>query len=125
MKTTVLTEGSILFRNIRPRRQFAGQKKLFQSFLLFFLQAFFISCVSVSSPEREYAIAFSALEDAEVFSADSPSSYSKARRFYQKGVSMYRRGEYGEAKSLFSKSIRFSEKTELRGRIKEAREIEE
>lgn len=93
--------------------------------LLFFLQSFCASCASTSSPDKEYAVAFSALEDAQAFSADSPSSYLKARRLYRKGVSMYNKEDYTEAKNLFEKSVQFSEKTELRGRIKKVREVEE
>ena len=95
----------------------------FLSFLLVFL--FLTACVS-TIPNKEYAIAQTAILTAKKFEADKrfPKLYSKALAFYQKGVSLYKKQNYDESRSLFEESIQLTEKVEFKARLQQLKETE-
>ena len=92
-------------------------------FLLFI--NFFTTCIS-TQPNKEYALAQSALLTAKQFSADQmfPKTYSKALSFYNKGVSLYKKQDYEEARNSFEEAIKLAEKAEFKARLKKIRESE-
>ena len=91
------------------------------SFLLFF--GTLTACVS-TDPNKEYALAHSALLTAKQFEADklSPKNYTKALSFYKKAVSLYKKQSYEEAKNFFEESIQFAEKAEFKARLQQLKE---
>ena len=84
-----------------------------------------VSCISVL-PYEEYAIAQRALLRAQKFSVEKTASqsYSKALILYKKGVDFYKNEKYEKAFYAFKESILFSEKAELKARIKQKKEQE-
>lgn len=92
-------------------------------FLLFFYSL--TACVS-TEPNKEYAIAQSALRSAKKFSADKlfPRTYLKSLFFYKKGTSQYKKQNYEGARNSFEKAIKLAEKAEFKARLKQRKEAE-
>ncbi len=83
------------------------------------------ACVS-TTPNKEYAIAQTALATAKKFQADKlfPKTYSKALSLYQQGTALYNRQNYDKAATLFEESIQWAEKAEFKARFKQLKEDE-
>ena len=97
--------------------------KTLLSFLLFF--GILTACVSTTTtPNKEYALAHTALLTAKQFEADKLSSknYMKALSLYKRAVSLYKKQSYEEARSFFEESIPFAEKAEFKARLKTMKE---
>ena len=78
-----------------------------------------VSCAS-TLPNKDYTLAHSALLTAKQFSADKLATkyYSKGLILYKKAVAAYKQKDYEKASLFFEDSIKFSEKAELKARIK-------
>lgn len=79
---------------------------------------FFVSCVS-RPPYKDYALAKETLITAKKFSANihAGKDYSISLRLYKKASFAYKKQQYDLAQNLFKKSIKLSERAELKSRI--------
>jgi hypothetical protein len=82
-----------------------------------------VSCSSVTLPIQEYTLARSALEAAEQSDAErlTPLLFQQAQQLYKQAESHYKEREYEEARVLFIKSRKASEKAENTARIKKSK----
>lgn len=87
------------------------------------LSCFLVGCATVEIPVQEYTLARSALEFAEINDSErlAPLPFQQAQQLYQRGVQMYEKRDYDEARRYFTRSRKLAEKAETTSRIKKAK----
>jgi hypothetical protein len=80
-----------------------------------------VGCITVEKPDDEYNLAKSALESARECEGNryALKYLILAEKNYKKAVAFYKDREYGNAKTFFLTSRKYSEKTEDISRIKQ------
>jgi hypothetical protein len=91
--------------------------------LVFFLPLCFGSCTSVTLPLQEYTLARSALDAAGLSDAErlAPLIYQQAQELFHRAEVLYNEREFEDARLLFIKSRKLSEKAENLARLKKSK----
>ena len=80
-------------------------------------------CTSVTVPIQEYTLARSAIESAESNDAErlAPLIFQQAQQTYLQAERLYQERDFEQARILFIKSRKLSEKAEATARIKKSK----